>query len=315
MHVVNDVRDEQTHHAGLILTIGSFDGIHLGHRRILETVIQRVEAENGTSAVLTMRPHPREFFTPGHAPNLLTDEKKKLQLLEEAGVDVVFFLDFNVETANLEPEAFVETIIRDRCHAQGIVVGHDCRFGKGAKGDYELLEGMGPQCGFTVEQVPPLFIGNERVSSTLIRERVLQGDLDGVQALLGRRYSIAGEVIRGRGMGVKLGFPTANVKPHHSATPAQGVYIAEVLIGQRRVPSAVNIGIAPTIRHEDVTIEAHLLGFEEDIRGAQIEIVFHSRIRSEKKFASLDELMAQIRNDVETAKKYFDGDSPKKARD
>lgn len=305
MYVVHEVRDEQTRYAGLILTVGSFDGIHLGHRRILETVIQRAQAEHGTSAVLTMRPHPREFFVPEHAPNLLTDEKKKLQLLEEAGIDVVFFLTFNAETANLEPETFVETIIRDRCHAKGIVVGHDCRFGKGAKGDYGLLERMGPECGFTVEEIPPLFVENERVSSTLIRERVLQGDLDGVEVLLGRRYSILGEVIRGRGMGVKLGFPTANVKPHHSATPAQGVYIAEVLLGKRRIPAAVNIGIAPTIRHEDVTIEAHLLGFDEDIRSAEIEIVFHSRIRSEKKFASLDDLMAQIRKDVQTASNYF----------
>jgi riboflavin kinase/FMN adenylyltransferase len=196
-------------------------------------------------------------------------------------------------------------IEHDKCHAVSIIVGHDCRFGKGAKGNFELLQDMAGQYEYEIAEVPPVIVEAERVSSTLIRERVLLGDLDTVEKLLGRKYSITGVVSRGRGMGEKLGFPTANVKPNHNAVPAQGVYVAESIVKGHRLPSAVNIGIAPTIRHEDITIEAHILDFDEDIRDAEIEIVFHKRIRTEKKFPNLEALVAQIKTDVQTTREYF----------
>lgn len=305
MKIVDDVRAERAEFTKVVLTVGSFDGIHLGHRRILDAVVEAAKRLGGVPSVLTMRPHPRVFFAQDHAPNLLTSERKKLQLLEEAGIEAVFVLPFNAETADIEALDFIHRIVCGQCKAKALVVGHDCRFGKGAKGDFELLERVAPENGFTVEQVPPLVVGTERVSSTLIRERVLQGDLEHVQVLLGRKYSVMGEVVTGRGMGVKLGFPTANVKPHHSAVPAQGVYIAEVLVAGRKLPAAVNIGIAPTIRHEDVTIEAHVLDFSQEILGEEIEIVFHKRVRPEKKFGSHKELTDQIDRDVEAARAYF----------
>ena len=305
LKVIDEVREHDDRFPDVVLTVGSFDGIHLGHRRILEEVVDLARDKGGTAAVLTMRPHPRQFFVPAHAPNLLTSESKKLQLLEAAGIEVVYILKFDKETAAIEPVHFVEEIVRDHCHATALIVGHDCRFGKGAQGDIALLEKLGPSCGFTVKEVPPLFIESERVSSTLVRERVLQGDLEGVHALLGRPYSIVGEVVAGRGIGSKLNFPTANVKPHHSATPAQGVYIAEVFLEGRSHPAAVNIGIAPTIRHEDVTIEAHILDFSEEILDSEIEIVFHKRVRPEKKFPSLEALTTQIGKDVEAVRTFF----------
>ncbi len=201
----------------------------------------------------------------------------------------------------------MRTIIHKTCHAKAVVVGHDCRFGRGAEGDITLLKRLGPEYGFTTEEVPPLIIDGERVSSTLIRERVLQGDLQGVERLLGRKYSIVGEVVTGRGLGQKFGFPTANVQPHHSAIPAQGVYIAEARVAGETIPAAVNIGIAPTIRQEDLTIEAHLLDFDEDLCGKEIDVIFHDRIRPEKKFGSVDELIAQIGRDVDTVRQYFHG--------
>lgn len=305
MKIIQDVQTTDTHFPHVVLTMGSFDGLHVGHRCIIEDVIEAARAMNGTPAVLTMRPHPREYFSPNNSPNLLTSEAKKLQLLEDAGIEVVFFLEFNSETADIEAEDFVQKILRDRCHADTVVVGHDCRFGKGARGDFALLKKVGAECNIAVKEVAPVMVEAERVSSTLIRERVLQGDLRSLERLLGRKYSVLGEVLPGRGIGATLGFPTANVKPHHSAIPAQGVYIAEVIADGVSYPSAVNIGIAPTIRQEDLTIEAHLLDFTGDLVGQEIEIVFHERIRPEKKFGSKEELMAQIDRDVNATREYF----------
>ena len=258
MKIYENFLDETLGLKNVVLTVGSFDGVHIGHRRILDKVAEAARALGGTPTVLTMRPHPREFFSPENAPNLLTTDARKFALLESAGIEAICVLDFNAVTAAISASAFVRDIIHEKCHAKAIVVGHDCRFGRGAEGDYALLARLGPEYGFTTEEVPPLIIEGERVSSTLIRERVLQGDLGGVERLLGRKYSIVGEVVSGRGMGQKFGFPTANIQPHHSAIPAQGVYIAEARVAGRTLPAAVNVGIAPTIRQEDLTIEAHI---------------------------------------------------------
>ncbi len=305
MRIVEDVRSSAEAFPRVVLTVGSFDGVHRGHRRILEHVIASARERGGTAALLTLRPHPREFFTPERAPNLLTTHRKKMELLEEAGLDVVFILKFDADVAGLEPEDFISEILCARCRAEKVVVGHDFRFGKGARGDFALLEAAGPRYGFTVEQVPPVMVDGERVSSTAIRECILQGDLERAKRLLGREYSIRGEVVSGRGIGTKLGFPTANIKPHHSAVPAQGVYVAEALVAGERRPAAVNIGIAPTIRHDDLTIEAFILDFSGNIRGEDIELVLHRRLRPERKFPSYDALIAQIAKDVEDVRAYF----------
>ncbi len=305
MDIIRDIRAETSPHDACVLTVGSFDGVHLGHRLILDRVLALAAARRAVPALMTMRPHPREFFAPQNAPNLLTADAKKEALLAEAGVKALFYLPFDQRTANTEPERFVADIIAQRCRAVAVVAGHDCRFGKGARGDLTLLRQMGPQHGFIVEEVPPLIVDSERVSSTLIRERVLQGELDRVERLLGRRYSVTGEVVRGRGIGVTLGFPTANVRPFHSAIPAQGVYIAEAVVRGAQHRAAVNIGIAPTIRHEDLTVEAHLLDFHGDLVGEQIEVVFHRRIRPEMKFPSRDALQAQITVDIGAVRDYF----------
>jgi riboflavin kinase / FMN adenylyltransferase len=305
MRVFEAIRRDPPGITGTVLTIGSFDGVHLGHRAILREVTRRASACGGVPAVLTFRPHPREYFSPGHAPNLLTSERKKLSLFEEAGVRAVFMLQFDEHLANMDPDDFVEDIMLSRCGTREVVVGHDFRFGRGARGDFAHLEAMAGRLGFTVDQVEPLLIKGERVSSTLIRERVLQGDLDGVEDFLGRKYSVMGEVLRGRGIGAELGFPTANIRPHHSAIPAHGVYAATVLADGSEYLSAVNIGIAPTIRHTDLTIEAFILDFDRDIRDTEIEIVFHKRLRPEAKYPSREELVAQIARDVGNVRAYF----------
>jgi riboflavin kinase / FMN adenylyltransferase len=281
------------------LTIGSFDGVHLGHRAILDSLVQQSAVIGAPCAVLTLRPHPREFFSPEHAPSLLTHDAKKWSLFEEAGIHAVFVLPFDASIAALEPEVFIQDILVSRCHAAAIVVGHDFRFGRNARGDFALLERLAPSLGYTVSQVPPLLMDGERVSSTLIRERLLVGDLEKAQAFLGRPYSISGMVVPGRRIGSTLGFPTANVQPHHSAIPAQGAYAARASVNCRSYSAAVNIGIAPTIRNEDLTIEAFLLDFSGNLEGSDIEIIFLRRLRSELKFPSTEALIAQIRRDVE----------------
>ncbi len=305
MRVVEDVSQVNSSFPHLVLTIGSFDGVHLGHRRILDEVTRSARTAGGSAAVLTLRPHPRQVFSPDHAPNLLTSESHKLRLIEEAGMDVVFFLPFGGEVAGMNRMDFLRCIILEHCGAREVVVGHDFRFGKDASGDYHFLCAQSAQCGLVVRQVPPLFIDGERVSSTLIREQILQGDLERAGAFLGRRFSMVGVVTPGRGIGAQLGFPTANIRPGDLVTPAQGVYVAEVRVGPRRYKAAVNIGVAPTIRHEDTILEAHLLGFSGNLEGQEIEVVFLKRLRPEKKFPSHDALMEQIGRDIEAVRTHF----------
>lgn len=306
MRIIEDVRHCDERFSNLVLTIGSFDGVHLGHRRIIENVIADARERCGTAALMTLRPHPRQFFAPASAPNILTSDRKKEQLLADAGVDVLYVLPFNADVAGLDREEFLREIVIGRCGAKKLIVGHDFNFGKGAKGNFEYLREMAPALGLVVEQAETLILEGERVSSTRVREVILQGELEHATRLLGRRYSVVGEVITGRAMGRKLGYPTANIKPHNNAVPANGIYVAEAHFDGRRFMAAVNIGIAPTIRHEDIMIEAFLLDFNEDLVGKTLEIVFHKRLRPEKKFHSLEDLIVAIGDDVTATRAYFD---------
>ncbi len=305
MVVVDDILAFRDAFPRVVLTMGSFDGVHRGHQCILGQLARTAKRINGTAAVLTMRPHPREFFAPDHAPNLLTTDLKKVELLDSAGVEAVFFLPFDGTVADMAAEAFIATIIHDKCRAQHLVVGHDCRFGRNGEGNYEVLQANAERFGYSVTQVPPFVVNGERVSSTLIRERLLEGDLGEVEAFLGRKYSVVGEVLSGRGIGTQLGFPTLNIRPRHTAIPPHGVYAAEVRVAGESHPAAVNIGIAPTIEHDDITIEAHLLDFHGELGGQRIEVVFHERLRPERKFRDREELTAAIADDVERIRCFF----------
>lgn len=305
MRIIEDILAADNPAQGPVITIGSFDGVHMGHQRILGEVLRVARELQTHAAVLTMRPHPRELFCPDHPPNLLTTEKKKFELFNKLGVDVAYVLPFTRAVARMTPEAFASEVLRGKCRVRHVVVGHDFNFGSHGAGDYESMVQLGRELGFDVTQVPPLVIGGERVSSTAIRERLLQGDLRKAETFLGRKYSVVGEVVAGRGIGIRLGFPTANIKPYHTAVPAQGVYAAQVLLEGMLHPAAVNIGIAPTIAHEDAVIEAHIIDFDGDVRGREIEIFFYERLRPEKKFASREELVAAIHADVEGIRRYF----------
>ncbi len=305
MQNVENVLDHLPDPGGVVLTIGSFDGVHLGHRALLDCLVAEARQSGLPAAVMTLRPHPRQFFNPENAPNILTSDHQKARLLEEIGIDTLFFLPFDATVANMDRAAFLEDIVIGRCSTRKLVVGHDFRFGREALGTFAYLAKAAPKLGVEVCQIDPLFAGGQCVSSTVIRERILEGEVESVEGLLGRRYAIEGEVVRGRGLGNQLGFPTANVAPHNSAIPAHGVYAAEAVVDGQRWMAAVNIGIAPTIRQEQVTIEAHLLDFQGDLVGKVIEVVFHKRLRPEKKFSSLDELIAAIAADVTAVRSHL----------
>ena len=305
MRIIEDVLRAEVDLPNIVLTIGSFDGIHLGHRCLLDELVQTARGSGGSSAVMTLRPHPRQVFSPENAPNILTCPRKKEQLLAEAGVDLLLVLPFNLKVASMSPGDFVESVIVGRCHARKVIVGHDFAFGQGGRGDFEFLRADARAYGFEVSQVPALVIQGERVSSTLIRERILDGELEKIDRFLGRPYSILGTVVTGRGMGAQLGFATANIEPGIRAVPAHGVYVAEALVGEERHMAAVNIGVAPTIRQADIVIEAHLLDFDRGLVGQTIEVIFHKRLRPEKKFDSYEELKAAIAQDVAKVRAHF----------
>ncbi len=305
MRIIEDVRTTTEDFPGLVLTIGSFDGVHLGHMRIIEELVESARHRQGTSALMTLRPHPRHFFMPDNAPNLLTADDQKSELLEQAGVDVLFLLPFDADTANMSARSFFEDIIVKKCGAKKLIVGHDFTFGHKAAGNYASLEQWAPEFGIELHEEPPLVIHGERVSSTLIRECILDGEVEHIDQFLGRRYTMRGVVQTGRGIGRTLGFPTANLQPQAGVLPAQGVYAAHAILKGCHIPAAVNIGIAPTIAHDTVTVEAYLLDFDGQLAGETLGIEFHKRLRPEKKFASKEALIEGIAHDVSEVRRYF----------
>lgn len=307
MHIIEDVRTTTMQFNRVAVTIGCFDGVHLGHRQIIQALLEEARAIGGTPAVMVLEPNPRLFFAPQHAPNMLTAPEQKCRLLQELGVEVLYMLPFDEATAATSAHDFVETILVERCRAQAVVVGHDFAFGYRARGDYAFLEGVAPEYGFHTRQVPPLIIGGQRVSSTLIRERVVQGEVEDIEVYLGRKYTLTGTVASGSGIGRILGFPTANLDIGLCAVPAHGVYAAEAVVDGKRYNAAVNIGIAPTIRGSIQIVEAHLLDFSSDLTGSPLALVFHKHLRPEKKFSSRDDLIAAIARDVQSVRAFFAG--------
>lgn len=306
MIFIENILENSYRESKLVLTIGSFDGVHLGHQEIVKLVVKLAKQKKCRSAVVILRPHPRQFFFPDIPLNTLTSENSQQNLMALLGIELIGILPFNKDVAFIEAEDFVLNVLLKFADIDTIVIGHNFRFGRDAKGDFELLSRLGKKHGFEVVQVPPLIIQGERVSSSLIRELVLEGEMEKIPTFLGRRYSIVGKVVMGRGMGRVLGFPTANIIPFNTAIPPHGVYIAEsVLDDGSAYPSAVNIGIAPTIRKSDFAIESYLLNFNGDLLGKVVEVIFHKRIRPEKKFSNKEELIDAIKQDVGLVEDYF----------
>jgi len=305
--------------SGVVVTAGMFDGVHVGHQQIVAEVVRRAAQRDGTSAVLTFDQHPSEVVAPHQRVELLTTTEKKLDLISELGVDVAFLMDFTAELASMSAETFVEEIVVKWCGTSEIVLGHDYRFGAGRRGDETMMCRMGDEHGFTVSRFEPVRLDAVRVSSSLVRECVVAGRLGDAWRYLGRPYTLTGTVMHGGGVGRELGFPTANIRPHHRVIPPDGVYAAEVVLDDGTVrPAAVNIGLRPTVESGDDevarSVEVYILDFEGDIYGRRIGVAFWQYLRPERKYETLESLQAAIAADVGHVREVLAAAVPYEAR-
>lgn len=292
----------------LFLAIGVFDGIHLGHRAVIERAVQDATRAGGTAAVVTFDPHPMRVLRGAeNAPRLLTSTQHKLQLLKALGIRHLLVIPFTPEFAGTPPEEFVRQLSQACRPLREICVGHAWSFGKGRAGNLDLLKRLGDELGFDEVGIPAVEVDGEIVSSTLIRATVEAGDLTKAAKLLGRPFTILGTVQHGDHLGRTLGFPTANLSAHNEQFPPNGVYAVEARLHGKTFPGVVNIGVRPTVHAPGGArlLELHLFDFNENLYGQDIEVDFRSYLRSEQKFPNLDALKAQIACDVIKAKEVL----------
>lgn len=289
------------------VTIGNFDGVHLGHQAMLERLVGHARAHGLGSCVITFEPHPREFFTPEQAPVRLTSLREKLELYARYEIDWVHVFRFDQSFAAVSAEDFVTRFLFNGMRAKWILVGDDFRFGARRAGDFELLKAQGTARDVAVCAMDSVVIEGHRVSSTAVRTALAQGRLEWAARLLGRPYSISGRVVDGDKLGKQLGFPTANIQLKHNRPPLSGIFAVE-LCGLEGGPRAgvASLGVRPTVKaHGAPTLEVHIFDFEEKIYGQHVRVDFFHKLRDEEKYDSLEALVAQIGRDVDDAKNYF----------
>ena len=289
------------------LTIGNFDGVHLGHCAMLERVIAAARSLRVASCVMTFEPHPREFFAPDQAPTRLTSLREKLERLALPGIDRVLVERFDYDFARIGADEFIDRILVQALGVRWVLVGDDFRFGARRQGDFELLLRAGRSHGFEATRMPTFELDGVRVSSTAVRERLAAGDLDGAARLLGRPYSISGRVVNGDGLGARLGFPTANVRMEHNRPPVMGIFVVDVLgLGAAPLPAVASLGVRPTVKSGGApTLEVHLFDFDRSIYGRRVQVRFLHKLRDEEKYVDLATLTAAIGRDVAAARSYF----------
>jgi riboflavin kinase/FMN adenylyltransferase len=280
------------------VALGVFDGIHLGHRAILTTAVGEARRHGLVALACTFDPHPLEVLQPTRVPLPLTSLEDRLALIAETGIDATVVVAFTRDVAAMEPETFVRDVLVGRLKARAIVVGFNHRFGRGARGDAELLATLGARLGFRAHVVAPLVVDRIPVSSSEVRAALQAGDVERAARLLGRPYSVEGEVVRGAGRGRTLGFPTANVKPDHPLALPPGVYACQALVGAERYDAVLNLGVRPTFGETELLVEAHLLDFSGDLYGRRLRLAFLRRLREERKFPDIEALRRQIALDV-----------------
>ena len=301
------------------LTIGNFDGVHLGHQAMLAELGRAAYRIGAPACVLTFEPHPREFFAPDKAPVRLTSLREKLELLASFGVDRVHLCRFNYAFAQIPAESFIERVIARGLGARWLLVGDDFRFGARRGGDVAMLRAAAPRYGIEVAALTSVTLEDERVSSTAVRGALSAGDLERARRLLGRSYSMSGRVVRGDGLGRKLGFPTANIHIKHNRPPVTGIFVVELSgYGPEPMRAVASLGVRPTVRlHGAPTLEVHVLDFEGHLYGRHVRVDFLHKLRDEEKYADLATLSRHIALDVENARTYFhrrDTETQRKAK-
>jgi len=290
-----------------VLAIGNFDGLHLGHRALLERLTAIARERNLPAAVMTFEPHPRELFSPDQAPARLTSLREKLGLLETCGIERAYVCHFNRKLATLTAEQFIEQILVRGLAVSYLIVGDDFRFGRGRSGDFAMLQNAGTAYDFGVEAMHTVDLDGERVSSSAVRDALAEGDLEHAARLLGRPYRISGRVVHGDKIGGRIGFHTANIQLKRKRLPLTGIFAVTVSgLGEGLLPGAANLGIRPTVgQGSKQVLEVHLLDFDRQIYGAHVTVHFLHKLRDEMKFESLDALREQIARDVGHTRQYF----------
>jgi riboflavin kinase/FMN adenylyltransferase len=292
---------------GCVLTIGNFDGVHLGHQAVIENLARRGRELNLPTTVMLFEPQPLEYFLVDNAPSRLMRLREKILALNALPVDNVIIVRFDRTLANLEPEQFIDDILISKLNVKHLVIGDDFHFGKARRGNFNLLKEQGAQRGFSIEKSTSFRLNDVRISSTKIRDALNADDLAQARKFLGSDYSICGRVAQGDKLGRTLGFPTANIKMLRRNTPIRGVFAVTMTgVDNRLIQGVANVGIRPTVEgSHKVILETHLFDFNQDIYGHYVSVQFKQKLRHEMRFNSLEQLQAQIQLDVEAAKVFF----------
>ena len=292
----------------LLLGLGNFDGVHLGHRRLLGRALEDAKRRGGKAGVFTFQEHPQAVLHPQNRPQLLTSPEQRLMLFREIGLAVCFFIPFTAEFSRIEPEDFVRDILKKKLGVEKVFLGASARFGHGRRGDSKLMARLADECGFEFEEIPPVEAGGGIVSSSRIRKLVQEGNLEEAGACLGRPFGLLGKVIEGAGRGKSLGYPTANLEINaFQALPPQGVYPVRVRVDGPWLSGVLNYGLRPTFKDGPAVpvLEVFILDFSGSLYGKTLEVLFYPRLRAEKAFQDAEALKTQIAQDVETARNYF----------
>ncbi len=288
----------------LSVAIGVFDGVHRGHRALIQRVMAESEKAGGSAVVLTFDPHPLRVLRPESSPRLLTSTPHKQKLMAELGCPNLLLLKFDAQFAAQKPEHFIEKLVHHAGSLHCLCVGHQWAFGRGRSGNVDLLRTFGTRLGFETVEIEPVTFQGETISSTRIRRCIEAGDLSTARDLLGRNYTILGTVQHGAGLGGKIGFPTANLAAHNEQFPPDGVYAVRVNLRGNWLPGVANIGTRPTVTTSpERLLEIHIFDFAGDCYGEEAEVRFEKLLRGEQKFGSIDELKAQIQKDAEAARR------------
>lgn len=288
-----------------VLTIGNYDGVHLGHRTIIEIVKQKAREISGTSMLMTFNPHPLHVLRPEKEPPLITPLEEKKKLIAAAGIDVLIVVPFTEEFSQTPPELYVRDILVGKLGIRELVVGYDFKFGRGGRGDLDGMRKYAHACGFSLDVVDAVIMDGEKVGSNKIRKVIQAGDLDKASHFLGRPYMLSGRVVGGQGRGRTFGFPTVNLETSSNLIPANGVYISELGFNEGRLASVTNVGYNPTFGQQERTIETFILDYNGDLYDRSVRLFFHRKIRDEIRFNDVEELRKRIEIDVEVAREYF----------
>ncbi|MCC5855599.1 MAG: bifunctional riboflavin kinase/FAD synthetase [Idiomarina sp.] len=305
MELIRGLHNIRPRHRDCVLTIGNFDGVHLGHQAVLQRVKESAAALNVPAAVMIFEPQPLELFRPDQAPARISQWREKYEVMSQLGLEYLICARFNAQFSQQPARQFIEDVLVDKLGVRHLVVGDDFRFGRNREGDFALLQAAGDELGFAVSDTASFRQSATRVSSTLIREALARGQFEQAEAMLGHPFYLSGRVVHGEKKGRTIGFPTANIPLRRTHCPLHGVYAVTVSDDEHEWLGVANIGRRPTLGGNKVQLEVHLFDYQGDLYGRHLHVIPHMHLRDEHQFASFADLQQQIEKDVHTARAYF----------